>query len=316
MNGLGSSLPSVDAVFFTAGGLRTTFAQHFPHQEHELNIVTEGTCRYRIDNGWELTLHVGDILIMPAGCQHQIIEFAHTQLWGMHIHPRWLQTVLHQHLAATSVFRVSNERRILAPAPPSTDLLLGPLLQWEHPLETRLMHNPNLHQMLADLFSRVRDEYMLPELLSSTYLQIIGSLIAVTMLRVLGSPAGITAPASESSAQVFRVKTWLDKHYQQPITISELAEQAHLSNAQFRRLFQQHFGIAPKQYMLRLRLQHAARRLLETTHAVHQIIDECGFTDSANFFDAFKERYGVSPGIFRTHYATINPMASPYYADK
>jgi AraC family transcriptional regulator len=84
-----------------------------------------------------------------------------------------------------------------------------------------------------------------------------------------------------------------------PHTIARLARAAGLSPFRFLRAFKAAVGASPHQFLLRLRLADAARRLLDTREAVTAIAYEVGFDDLSNFTRAFRAEFGMSPGAWR-----------------
>lgn len=95
------------------------------------------------------------------------------------------------------------------------------------------------------------------------------------------------------------VCSYLSFHLAEPLSVAEMAQQVHLSPAHFSKLFRQHFGLSPHQYLLRLRLQHAQSLLSQTNLTLQQIADYCGFADVHHFSKAFKKQVGDAPGMYR-----------------
>ncbi len=96
------------------------------------------------------------------------------------------------------------------------------------------------------------------------------------------------------------VPTYLSLRLGEHISVADMAEYAHLSVSRFSAVFRQQFGIAPYQYLLRLRLLHA-RRLLQTNGlSLQQIAEMCGFASVPHFSKAFKKLMGYAPSMVRT----------------
>jgi AraC family transcriptional regulator len=55
---------------------------------------------------------------------------------------------------------------------------------------------------------------------------------------------------------------YIQQHFDQDLSLQHLAAQAHYSPYHFHRLFRQQVGEAPKQYLLRLRLEKSCKELL------------------------------------------------------
>jgi transcriptional regulator GlxA family with amidase domain len=53
-----------------------------------------------------------------------------------------------------------------------------------------------------------------------------------------------------------------------------------------------------------MRLDHAAWRLLNTTHSLQRIADECGFSDASHLSTTFTKTFGRTPRKYRSGGAT------------
>lgn len=78
-----------------------------------------------------------------------------------------------------------------------------------------------------------------------------------------------------------------------------LAELAALSRSAFAERFTRALGVPPMSYLMRLRLQLAARRLSESRDPVGRIATEVGYESESTFSRAFAREYGTSPGAHR-----------------
>ena len=72
-----------------------------------------------------------------------------------------------------------------------------------------------------------------------------------------------------------------------------------LRRRQFSDLFRKVTGQSWRQYILGLRLNHAAGLLAETDRAVVTVAFESGFDDLSYFDHSFKVAYGCSPLVYR-----------------
>ena len=77
------------------------------------------------------------------------------------------------------------------------------------------------------------------------------------------------------------------------------AKKAGVSYAHFRRLFQQHTGVAPKSFMIQNRFNLASRFLLESDKRISEIAELAGWEDVYFFSKQFKKKFGISPLRFR-----------------
>ncbi|MBL8228186.1 MAG: helix-turn-helix domain-containing protein [Bryobacterales bacterium] len=101
------------------------------------------------------------------------------------------------------------------------------------------------------------------------------------------------------------------------LSLDALAAKAGLSRFHLHRLFRQTTGETAKAYILRLRLQQAAFRLMLHDDRVIDIALECGFSNHASFSRAFRDHYGVAPSQYRADARTpvVRSTSSPRAPD-
>lgn len=105
--------------------------------------------------------------------------------------------------------------------------------------------------------------------------------------------------ASPTTGEIWDAVAYFQKHYAEPIQISDYAKARHMSSAWFIHRFKQATGLPPMQYLQNLRL-NTARSLLEGTDcSVAQAAAIAGFTDPLYFSRLFKKRLGISPTEYR-----------------
>ena len=78
-----------------------------------------------------------------------------------------------------------------------------------------------------------------------------------------------------------------------------LCKLADISQSTLQRLFKQHTGKTPREFIKELRMVTAARRLLVTDERISTIAYELGFDNVPYFSRLFKSVYGVSPQLYR-----------------
>ncbi|WP_394823058.1 helix-turn-helix domain-containing protein [Pendulispora albinea] len=92
---------------------------------------------------------------------------------------------------------------------------------------------------------------------------------------------------------------WIDAHAHEAIDLDAAAAEAGLSPFHFLRLFSKVLGVTPHQYLVRSRLRHAARLLIDDTRSITEVAFDVGFGDLSNFVRTFHRAAGVSPRNFR-----------------
>lgn len=91
----------------------------------------------------------------------------------------------------------------------------------------------------------------------------------------------------------------LDDRCGEVVRIAELARVVGVHPVHLARVFRQHLGCTPADYLRRRRLERAAVLLRETRWGLSDIALHCGFGDQSHFANAFKRHRGVTPGAYR-----------------
>ncbi len=103
-----------------------------------------------------------------------------------------------------------------------------------------------------------------------------------------------------ASYQPFRrVIDHIEKNISTSINVEALSAESNLSVSQFRKRFGKLFGISPNEFILRTRLQRAARLLANSDDALIKIALDCGFCDQSYFTKRFRDFFGVTPRRYR-----------------
>ena len=88
---------------------------------------------------------------------------------------------------------------------------------------------------------------------------------------------------------------FMEQHFAEPLTITDLARAAKMSETSLFRQFRQIMNRSPIDYLIRLRIQKAAQLLRREQVRVKEASEAVGFTDSNYFTRQFCKVMGVSP---------------------
>jgi transcriptional regulator GlxA family with amidase domain len=91
----------------------------------------------------------------------------------------------------------------------------------------------------------------------------------------------------------------MERRLHEPCILEHLAAAMDVSLARFSRLFADREGIAPDQYLHRLRLARAKMLLERTFLSIDQVIALVGLNDAKQFEADFNHAYGVRPHTVR-----------------
>ena len=104
---------------------------------------------------------------------------------------------------------------------------------------------------------------------------------------------------NKSSAEIMRVKKYIDEHYNEDLSLKELAEVACVSQHYFSSLFKKDPGEHYKSYVTKIRMEEAMRLVLKTDMKTYEIAEAVGYNNVRRFVDAFKGIYKISPMDYR-----------------
>jgi AraC-like DNA-binding protein len=94
-------------------------------------------------------------------------------------------------------------------------------------------------------------------------------------------------------------RSHIERHFLRLKSLEQVAAECHANNAYLCRLFRRYDRQSPYQYLLRLKMNHAAARLQSPGVLVKQMAAETGFSDPFHFSRLFKGILGLSPDSFR-----------------
>lgn len=98
-----------------------------------------------------------------------------------------------------------------------------------------------------------------------------------------------------------KVTAYISEHFAEPVTVSQLAALAGLSDYHFIRIFKKQTGFTPHEYLLNTRMNTARYLLKNSRLPVKEICFSTGFSCESVFCSAFKRIEGMTPAQYREH---------------
>ena len=92
---------------------------------------------------------------------------------------------------------------------------------------------------------------------------------------------------------------YIDEHYQQELSVDQLAALCHVSTPYLHRLFVKHLHITPHSALIRRRIMAAKVILINESCPIAEVAWRCGFQSASYFSDCFRRQSGMSPLQFR-----------------
>ncbi|RAV04659.1 AraC family transcriptional regulator [Paenibacillus sp. YN15] len=110
------------------------------------------------------------------------------------------------------------------------------------------------------------------------------------------SPQSPPHPVSRAAA---RMKSYMEAHSCQPLTLKQIASYGGLGISRASELFKEAYGCSVMDYAILMRLNNAREHILYDTVTLEEAAFSCGFTSYTHFSRMFRKRYGVSPSEYR-----------------
>ena len=96
-----------------------------------------------------------------------------------------------------------------------------------------------------------------------------------------------------------RIAAYINEHLEDPLSVSYLCAQFHLSHSEIYAIFKEHFGSTVAEYVKIRRLERACALLRETSLPISHVARACGIGDYNYFSKVFRRTYGKSPRAYR-----------------
>ncbi len=92
---------------------------------------------------------------------------------------------------------------------------------------------------------------------------------------------------------------YVKKHYQEDISLSDIASRLHVSPEYFCRLFKKHTGQTLTAYVNAVRMMHFYQDLIHTGYSINELLEQNGIRNYKVFMRLFKDTYKTTPHKLR-----------------
>ena len=103
----------------------------------------------------------------------------------------------------------------------------------------------------------------------------------------------------QSPTSIQKALLYMHSHFKENPKMGEVAKMLYLNENYFCTLFKEHIGETYKDYLKKLKLEHAKKLIINTDIPLTQISLECGYYSHSNFNRDFKKFFGFSPSEMR-----------------
>ncbi len=156
-----------------------------------------------------------------------------------------------------------------------------------------------LQHILADYEKALEETEIGVQVMRDTLLiQLLVLLNRICVMEVVDGAGESERRGRQTDPKIEKVLSYINENFTRDLSVDELAALVFLSHYHFMRLFKEQTGSTVYAYVRQKRLLYAARLIREGTSA-QSAAAACGFADYSGFHRAFKECFGLSPGMFK-----------------
>jgi AraC family transcriptional regulator, melibiose operon regulatory protein len=252
------------------------------HSQIELNYVTEGFMTYRFD-GRTVTVDAGEFVFFWGTVPHQVIEKADCTRFVCLYLP--LST-----FRALSISDLLNRTLLSGGLIKANRILAGEETMFHRWHNELLSHDQRIqHIVLDELTARIRR------------VDIDGW---VDLRAIALSAATLGAVDGQRLQKAETMALYISEHAAEVITVDDVAAAVDLHPNYAMSLFRKSLGLTINQFITRTRLDAAQALLVSSEKDVADVAFQCGFGSLSRFYDAFHDKFGLSPAKFRKlHFA-------------
>ena len=156
---------------------------------------------------------------------------------------------------------------------------------------------PEAAHMILDICNEMRNKQ---EFYVETVRGILHSLL-MHIARINKNPEDKVRNQMPSMMQIATALDYISRHYNEELTIGELARISHLSETHFRRVFEKSMSMTPGDYINLVRVQMACEYMKKNNHSMETVAEKCGFRTVSTFNRNFKKIIGISPYQWKIH---------------
>ncbi|PKM83224.1 MAG: AraC family transcriptional regulator [Firmicutes bacterium HGW-Firmicutes-14] len=103
--------------------------------------------------------------------------------------------------------------------------------------------------------------------------------------------------------EIGRVTDYLHQNYGEKLSVGRLAKTVNMSESHFIRTFKKETGMAPMEYLIRVRLDKAKKLLRAGAMSITEISLLCGFNSISHFSSSFTKHEGIAPSEYQSSYS-------------
>ena len=162
------------------------------------------------------------------------------------------------------------------------------------------------------LFSKETTKMLAPRILSLNQkngfdsvlelMSILHDLSISRNMRTLSDASFTNEHFTYNSRRIEKAFEYMNTNYDKAISLGEVARIVNMTEVSFSRFIKKRTGNTFIDSLNEIRLGHASRMLIDTTHSIAEISYNCGFNNISNFNRIFKKKKTCTPKEFRENF--------------
>lgn len=159
------------------------------------------------------------------------------------------------------------------------------------------------HEPLKRLYTKLKEVYLKEE--PYAYLDVTACLLEILgllMREYRVEKDDIKFRSSKKQEEIKLVLTYLHEHYQEDISLNDMAKQYHMSKEHFSRQFHHYIGKTFRDYLASYRLYKAYEDIIHSEKSIQDIALIHGFVNVRSLIQQFTKTYHDTPMQYRKKY--------------
>lgn len=267
-------------------------SERHKHNFYEINIIQSGTGVHIIGRQ-EFKCKRGDIYIVPPFVSHRYISDGDLNVHNVMISDMWMKHY------ASDLATLPDFYSIFSPLPPmdpnAEHSVFMSLSEKDIVKLDKFVSNLNLYYLRGTNHS---DNHIIySSTLINSYALAIVSAICVHYDEY--GKNNLTKNSSSTDMYDFAKSLhYIYSHYNEKISVAELAKEASMSYSTYNRIFKKQLGTSPLNYVNQYRIA-VAKYYLKKGMSVIETATLTGFFDHSHFIKAFAKEVGITPAEYR-----------------
>jgi transcriptional regulator GlxA family with amidase domain len=110
---------------------------------------------------------------------------------------------------------------------------------------------------------------------------------------------------SHNDKEVLKAQEFIESHFYEKFSVDDICEEVGVGRRTFERRFKNSTANTIFEYIQRVKIEAAKKKLEKGAQTVSQVMYEVGYTDTKAFREVFKKLVGMTPNAYRSKYSVI-----------